>query len=151
MSPITWVNELWQVVRDLYKHLQTFSGLSPIYLNFSDFSCSDLEIFTKSSGGELSNATWPLPLPSLSSSSSQGLGPSSLMRYHVRTLFTSFCSLSNSLCTPATGPQHEAPHATPCSCECTLFILLAYVLTFCTFSCLFSLFSPLYPSCKSLS
>jgi hypothetical protein len=36
---------MWQVAGDLYKHLQTVSGPSPIYLKFSDFSCSDLENF----------------------------------------------------------------------------------------------------------
>jgi hypothetical protein len=56
---------LWQVVRDLYKYSQTFSGLSPIFSDFSGFSYPELEIFTKSSGGGSSNVNWALPLPSL--------------------------------------------------------------------------------------
>jgi hypothetical protein len=61
VSPISFAEIMslsqLQVVRDMYKHLQTLSGISPIYLNFSDFSYSDLENFTKSLVDSQTNAT----------------------------------------------------------------------------------------------
>ncbi len=82
------------------------------------------------------NATWTPPLPPLLPPSSLGLGLSPNMKCNVSTHSICFFSMSDPLYTPATGPQHGAPHASLVAMVSVLFyLLLDYVLTLFTSLC----------------
>jgi hypothetical protein len=99
-----------------------FSIFSNLFGFFPNFSYPELKISLSPCVGNQTNATWTPPPPSLFPPFPPDPGLSPNMRYNVSTSSTSLFSMSDALCTPATGPQHGAPHASLVAMVSVLFI-----------------------------